>query len=101
MRDPVCSVDGLLPHPDLHPLLPHRGHLLGLLLAQPRRNAGQGRPRGHHGPHHDNSHLIHQLRHNNILILNATKLDKTLFKNISKHSMYKTLQFTEEAKALV
>ena len=32
--DPVCSLDGLLPHTDLHPLLPHRGHLLGLLLAQ-------------------------------------------------------------------
>lgn len=36
---------GLLHHPDLHPLYLDRGPLLGLLLDQERRHAGEDRPR--------------------------------------------------------
>ena len=32
LRVPVCPLDGLLPHSDLHPSLPHRRHILGQLL---------------------------------------------------------------------
>lgn len=39
------QADGLLHHPDLHPLHPDRGPLLGLLLDQERRHAGEDHPR--------------------------------------------------------
>ena len=32
LRVPVCPLDGLLPHSDLHPSFPHRRHILGQLL---------------------------------------------------------------------
>ncbi|KAK0095349.1 hypothetical protein PV326_008604 [Microctonus aethiopoides] len=38
MRDPVCAIDGLLPHPDLHTLGINRDNLMGELLAKPKRN---------------------------------------------------------------
>ncbi|KAK7877608.1 hypothetical protein WMY93_031693, partial [Mugilogobius chulae] len=37
----------------VHPLYPHRGPVLGLLLDQERRHSGPHRSRHHHGPHHD------------------------------------------------
>lgn len=38
------QTDGLFHHPDLHPLHPDRGPLLGLLLDQERRHASEDRP---------------------------------------------------------
>ena len=32
LRVPVCAIDGILSHSDLHPCLPHRCHFLGQLL---------------------------------------------------------------------
>ena len=53
VRDPVRSSDGLLPHPSVHPVVPNCDHLVGLLLAEPRRHSSQGRSRRHHCAHDD------------------------------------------------
>lgn len=58
MRDPVCAIDGLLPHPDLHTLGINRDNLMGELLAKPKRNPRSGRPRSNHCAHHDNPHVL-------------------------------------------
>lgn len=62
MRNPIREVDGLLPHPDLHPQRPHRHHQLGVLLAQQERDTGPSRPRCHHRAHDDDAHVIDERR---------------------------------------
>ena len=59
--DPVCEVNGILPHPDLHSLLADCHHLLGLLLAQQRSHPSTSGTGGDDCPHHDHPHLLHQL----------------------------------------
>ena len=61
-RDPLRAPHGLLPDPDLHPLLAHCSHLLGLLLAPPKRFAGARSIGRDDGANNDNSHVLHQRR---------------------------------------
>lgn len=60
VRDPVCPEHGLLPHPNLHSLRPHRHHLLGQLLAQQKRDTSSSRSWCHHCAHHDYAHVLHK-----------------------------------------
>ena len=54
MRNSIRTFDGLLPHPNLHPLQSDRHHILGVVLAESRRNARPRRPWRHHCAHYDN-----------------------------------------------
>jgi hypothetical protein len=60
MRDPVCPLHGLLPHPDLLPIQPDCNHLMGELLAESQRDAGTSQPRRHHCADHDYAHVLYQ-----------------------------------------
>ena len=54
VRNSIRTFDGLLPHPNLHPLQSDRHHILGVVLAESRRNARPRRPWRHHCAHYDN-----------------------------------------------
>ena len=60
VRDPVRASDGLLPHPGVHPVVPHCDHLVGLLLAESRCHSCQGRARGDYCAHHDHANGLDQ-----------------------------------------
>ena len=60
MRDSVCALDGLLPHPSLHPLQSNRHHIVGLFLAESRCHACQSRPWCYHCADHDHPNGLNQ-----------------------------------------
>lgn len=60
MRDPIREVHGLLSDPNLHTQRTDRHHILGELLAEPERHAGQSGFGCHHRADHDHAHVIHQ-----------------------------------------
>ena len=60
LGDPICSLDGLLPDSDLHPIGSDCNHLLGVVLAQPSSDTSSCLPRRHHCAHHDDTHVVHQ-----------------------------------------
>ena len=60
VRDPVRASDGLLPHPGVHPVVPHCDHLMGLLLAEPGRHSRQGWAGRDNRAHHDHAHGLDQ-----------------------------------------
>ena len=59
--DSICSVHGLLPHSDLHPIQSYRSHLLGVLLAQQGRYPSASDSGRDHSAHHDHPYGIDQL----------------------------------------
>ena len=60
VRDSVCALDGLLPHPSLHPLQSNRHHIVGLFLAESRCHACQSRPWCYHCADHDHPNGLYQ-----------------------------------------
>nr|XP_037873771.1 ionotropic GABA-aminobutyric acid receptor RDL3 isoform X10 [Bombyx mori] len=62
VRNTVRTLDGVLPHPDLHTFGSDRDHIVGLVLAEPERDPGPRAARGHHRADDDNAHVIDQRR---------------------------------------
>jgi len=60
LRNPIRAIHGLLPDPDLHTQRTDRHHILGELLAEPERYAGQSGVRRHHRVDHDHAHVVHE-----------------------------------------
>ena len=50
----------LLRHPDLHPVMPHRRAVVGVVLVESRRRAGAGGARHHDRAHDDDAYLQHE-----------------------------------------
>lgn len=60
LRDPVRTVDGLLPDPDLHTLGADCHNIVGELLAKPKRDPRSGGPRSNHCAHYDDPNVLDQ-----------------------------------------
>lgn len=58
LRDPVRTVDGLLPDPDLHTLRADCHNIVGELLAKPKRDPRSGGPRSNHCAHYDDPNVL-------------------------------------------
>ncbi|KAL2750680.1 ionotropic GABA-aminobutyric acid receptor RDL3 isoform X10 [Vespula maculifrons] len=58
LRDPVRTIDGLLPDPDLHTLRVDRHNIVGELLAKPKRDPRSGGPRSNHCAHYDDPNVL-------------------------------------------
>lgn len=62
VRDPIRTIDGLLPHSDLHPVRSHRNYIVGEFLAEQKCDAGQSGAWGYHCAHHDDAHVFDECR---------------------------------------
>ena len=60
VRHSVRPLDGLLFDSDLHPIELDCRHLVGFVLDQPQRFAGQGLAGRDDGAHHDDAHVVNQ-----------------------------------------
>ena len=61
LRDPVCPVHGLLPHPDLHPIQSDCRHILGVFLAQQGGDTSESDSGSDHCANHDHSNGLNKL----------------------------------------
>jgi len=60
LRNPIRTVHGLLPDPDLHTQRIDRHHFVGELLAEQVRDARPRLVRRYHRVDHDHAHVVHQ-----------------------------------------